>query len=70
MLRGALISAAAMVPLTGAAPAQAEWIWQDLPPQVATPGAQQAESDLANQQASELAGDHLAESTMAEWTWQ
>ena len=74
MLRGALISAAAMVPLTAAAPAQADWIWQDLPPQAATPIEQeQVESDLAQEASTQKSGavdDYIVESALGDWTWQ
>jgi hypothetical protein len=78
MLRGALLSASAIVPLTAAAPAQADWIWQDLPPQVATPAQhqQQVDSDLAQEihrpkaQSSEAADDHVLESAAGDWIWQ
>jgi len=77
MLRGALISAAAMAPLTAAAPAQADWVWQDLPPQVATPAAEreEADSDLAREATDHRSNgvgddDYIVESATADWTWQ
>jgi hypothetical protein len=47
LLRGALLSAAAVAPLTAATPAQADFNWQEIPPTVSTTGVD-AEGDAVS----------------------